>query len=66
MNEATNPPSLLGQAILDAIRQTVREEIEAAFAARHKGRGLAEKDWLKANEAAQLYGLPKTGDAGLL
>jgi len=60
MSEPTNPSALLWQAILDAIRQAVREEIEAAFAARDKGRGLAEKDWLKADEAAQLYGLPKT------
>jgi predicted DNA-binding transcriptional regulator AlpA len=30
VSEPTNPPSLLGQAILDAIRQAVREEIQAA------------------------------------
>ena len=60
MSEPTNPSALLWQAILDAIRQAVREEIEAAFSARQKGRGLADKDWLKADEAAQLYGLPKT------
>jgi excisionase family DNA binding protein len=60
MNEINNPPSLLGQAILDAIRQAVREEIQTAFAAKNNGQGLAEKAWLKAEEAAQLYGLPKT------
>jgi len=60
MSEPTNPSALLGEALLNAIRQAVREEIEAAFAARDNGRDLAEKDWLKADEAAQLYGLPKT------
>ena len=29
-NSPDNPPSLLGQALLDAIRQAVREEIKAA------------------------------------
>src|SRR5262245_48130480 len=47
-------------AILDAFRQVVREEIKAAFAAGDNGQGLAEKDWLKADEAARIYGLPKT------
>lgn len=46
--------------MLDAFRRVVREEIEAAFAARDNDQGLAEKDWLKADEAAHLYGLPKT------
>jgi len=59
-SEPNNPPTLLGQAILDAIRRAVREEIQAAFAAADNGQGLAKKDWLKADEAAQLYGLPKT------
>src|SRR5882724_9719185 len=59
-SEPTNPPTLLGQAILDAIRQVVREEVQAAFAARENDQGLGKKDWLKADEAAQLYGLPKT------
>ena len=56
MSESKNP----FDAILDAFRQVMREEIRAAFAAGNKGQGLAEKDWLKAHEAAQLYGLPKT------
>jgi excisionase family DNA binding protein len=30
VNESTNPPTLLGQALLDAIRRAVREEIQAA------------------------------------
>jgi predicted DNA-binding transcriptional regulator AlpA len=29
VSEPTNPPALLGQALLDAIRQAVREEIQA-------------------------------------
>ena len=59
-SESNNPPTILGQALLDAIRQAVREEIQAAFATRDNSQGLTEKDWLKADEAAQLYGLPKT------
>jgi len=55
-----SPSAILGDALLDAIRQAVREEIQAAFTARDNGQVLAEKDWLKADEAAQLYGLPKT------
>jgi excisionase family DNA binding protein len=47
-------------ALLDAFRQIVREEIQAQFAARDKCQGLNEKEWLKADEAAKLYGLPKT------
>jgi helix-turn-helix protein len=42
------------------VRRIVREEVAAAL---HNGNGktpAAEKDWLKANEAAELYGLPKT------
>jgi hypothetical protein len=53
---AKNPFDLL----VDQIRAVVREEIAAQFAARDKGQGLAEKDWLKADEAAELYGLAKT------
>ena len=30
VNEPSNPPALLGQALLDAIRQAVREEMQAA------------------------------------
>ena len=31
MSEPTNPSALLGQALLDAIRQAVRQEIQAAL-----------------------------------
>jgi Helix-turn-helix domain len=47
-------------AMLDAFRQIVREEIAAALKAAPNGNGSADKDWLKAEEAAHLYGLPKT------
>jgi len=60
VSEPNNTLALLRQAILDAIRQAVREEIQAAFAARENDQGSAKKDWLKGDEAAQLYGLPKT------
>jgi excisionase family DNA binding protein len=36
MNEPTNPLTLLGQAIVDAIRKAVREEIQALG---HNGNG---------------------------
>jgi excisionase family DNA binding protein len=44
--------------ILDAIRQAVREEIAKALAANAKP--LTQKDWLKASECSELYGLRKT------
>lgn len=31
MGEAINPPTLLGEALLDAIRQAVREEMQRAI-----------------------------------
>jgi Protein of unknwon function (DUF3310)/Helix-turn-helix domain len=51
-----NPFDLL----IDEIRAVVREEIRAQFAAMNKVENLSQKDWLKPNEAARLYGLPKT------
>ena len=50
-----NPFDLL----LDQIRAVVREELAVALETQLNGRQ-SEKDWLKAEEAAQLYGLPKT------
>jgi hypothetical protein len=47
------------EAMLDAFRQIVREEI-ATLKTELKSNGAAEKDWLRADEAAQLYGRPKT------
>ena len=55
--QAKNPFDLL----VDQIRAVVREEIAAALKTESNGqRNVADKDWLKADEAAQLYGLPKT------
>ena len=54
--EAKNP----FEPFFGEIRRIVREEIRAELAARNNGHGFADKDWLKADEAAQLYGLPKT------
>jgi len=50
---AKNPFDLL----LDQIRAVVREEIKTALENGHKQ---VEKDWLNAEELADLYGLPKT------
>jgi excisionase family DNA binding protein len=45
--------------LLEAIRLVVREEI-ASLKTELNGGHIAEKDWLRADEAARLYGLPKT------
>jgi predicted DNA-binding transcriptional regulator AlpA len=50
MGESTNPAALLGQALLDAIRQAVREEIQVAF---QKSEQQEEEKLLSADEAAQ-------------
>jgi excisionase family DNA binding protein len=55
MNEPAKTPFDL---LLDQIRAVVREEIKAAI-----GNGIkraAEKEWLRAEELAECYGLPKT------
>lgn len=45
----------------DEFRRIVKEEIAAALKTALNGeRTAGEKDWLKAEEAAQVYGLPKT------
>lgn len=46
----SNTPTLLGEALLDAIRQAVREEIRAAFQNSEQGEG---EKLLSADEAAQ-------------
>jgi excisionase family DNA binding protein len=51
---AKNPFDVL----LDGFRQVVREEIAALRA--ELTHSQAEKDWINADEAARLYGLPKT------
>ena len=61
MNETNNPPSLLGQALLDAIRQAVREEIQSLKAELNgNGHSTSKREWLKAEALAAEYGLPKT------
>jgi len=61
MNEPSTPPSLLGQALLDAIRQAVREEIQSLKAELNgNGHSTNKREWLKADELAEEYGLPKT------
>ncbi len=43
------------------LRRIVREEIEAAISQLNGPKGVPDnKEWLKAKEAAELYGLPKT------
>lgn len=54
MTEAEKNPF---DVLLDAFRHIVREEISTALKAELNG---VEKEWLKADEAARLYGLPKT------
>jgi excisionase family DNA binding protein len=51
-----NPFDLL----LEQIRAVVREEITAGLQNGNGRRSAAEKDWLRAEELAELYGLPKT------
>jgi len=61
MNEPSTPPSLLGQALLDAIRQAVREEMQSLKAELNgNGHSTNKREWLKAEELAAEYGLPKT------
>jgi hypothetical protein len=60
-NELINPPTLLGQALLDAIRQAVREEIQSLKAELNgNGHSTSKREWLKAEELTAEYGLPKT------
>jgi excisionase family DNA binding protein len=51
-SEPPNPPALLGQALLDAIRQAVREEIRAA------GNGHSTTELLTPDELAAKLKLP--------
>ena len=50
VSEPTNPSTLLGQAIVDAIRQAVREEIQALG---HNGNGHEDR-LLDAEDAAKV------------
>ena len=57
MSEPNNTPTLLGEALLEAIRQAVREEIRAALS-QHAPRGQrsteAPKPYLTIKEAADV------------
>ena len=57
MSEPRNAPSLLGEALLQAIRQAVREEIQAASSqnGNHK-----EGQLLDVEEAAKRWSVPKS------
>ena len=54
MNEQSKNPF---DVLLDAFRRIVREEIEQAI---KNSKPPAQKEWLRAEELAELYGLPKT------
>ena len=55
MSEPTKNNPLVVHLTADELRAIIREEIE-----RGNGKPLAQKEWLKATELAELYGLPKT------
>ena len=52
----SDPLSNPFEPFFDKIREIVREEIKAAM----NGNGHATKEWLKACELAEIYGLPQT------
>ena len=52
---AKNPFDML----LDQIREVVRQELKAVLQYSN-GKSAAEKEWMKAKELAELYGLPRT------
>ena len=57
MSESSNPFA----PFFDEVRKIVREEVERALSANDNGqKSLAVKEWLKASELSELYGLPKT------
>jgi excisionase family DNA binding protein len=56
------PALLFGEAFLNAIRHTVREVIKEELKSFQASNGPSahKREWLKAEELAELYGLPKT------
>jgi excisionase family DNA binding protein len=52
---AKNPFDVMLEAFREMVREVVREEIRGAI-----GNGKPEKEWLKAEELAEIYGLPRT------
>jgi len=58
MSETSNNPF---EPFFEEIRRIVKEEIGAAMRQLNSQNSvLSAKEWLKAKEAAELYGLPKT------
>jgi hypothetical protein len=57
MNETSNPPSLLGQALLDAIRHAVKEAILEAG-----GNGKPQELLAPVDRATELQRGPDSGD----
>jgi len=58
MNESAKTPSPF-DLLIEQIRAVVREELKTALNGNGKT-SVTEKDWLNAEELADLYGLPKT------
>ncbi len=56
----SEPPKNPFDLLLDQIRAVVREEIAAAMKNGNGKMAATEKDWLRAEELAELYGLPRT------
>jgi len=59
MSEQAKTPNPF-DLLLEQIRAVVREEIAAALQNGNSKRSTADKDWLRAEELAELYGLPRT------
>ena len=57
MSEPTKNNPLVVHLTADELRAIIREEIERGNG---NGKPLVQKEWLKASELAELYGLPKT------
>jgi hypothetical protein len=57
MTEPAKNNPLVVHLTADELREIVREEIERAF---KNGKPAVVKDWLRADELAEQYGLPKT------
>jgi len=57
MSEPTKNNPFVVHLTVDELRAIIREEIERGNGS---GKPLAQKEWLKASELSELYGLPKT------
>jgi hypothetical protein len=56
MNETKNPFDI----VLDAFRQVVREEVSKAIGAQKNSGNADRREWLRAEELAELYDMPRT------